>query len=101
MVVRMRSTRSHTGNRRSHHGIKAPEMAVCKNCGAYHRPHHMCLACGFYKGRMVVDMKAQAAARDARLQAKKAAMKAQAAEEAVAPSEVPEETTPDTTEEKK
>ena len=82
MVVRMRSTRSHTGNRRSHHALKAPTLAVCKNCGAYHRPHHMCLECGFYKGRIVIDMKAQKAARDARLQAKKSMRDAQAGQNA-------------------
>ena len=42
----------------------------------------MCLECGFYNGRMVVDMKAQKASRDARIQAKKSAIKAQAAQAA-------------------
>jgi hypothetical protein len=31
----------------------------------------MCLECGFYKGRMVVDMAAKKKAREARLQAKR------------------------------
>lgn len=78
MVVRMRSTRSHTGNRRSHHALKNPEMAVCKNCGAYHRPHHMCLECGFYKGRVVIDLKAQKQAREERLQTKRSMREAEA-----------------------
>lgn len=72
MVVRMRSTRSHTGNRRSHHALKAGHFVVCKNCGEQHVPHNMCLACGFYKGRVVIDMKAKQKARDNKLQAKKA-----------------------------
>ena len=59
MVIRMRHTRSHTKNRRSHHALKAPALAVCSNCGAKHRPHHMCLECGWYKGRQVMDLKAQ------------------------------------------
>ena len=80
MVVRMRHTRSHTANRRSHHGLKSPEMAVCKNCGAMHRPHHMCLACGFYKGRVVIDLAAKAKARTERMQAKREAIKAQQGE---------------------
>ena len=80
MVVRMRSTRSHTGNRRSHHALKAPNLAVCTNCGAYYKPHHMCLECGFYKGRVVIDMKAKKAAREERIEAKKAMMSAQAAQ---------------------
>ncbi|MCB9815043.1 50S ribosomal protein L32 [Candidatus Nomurabacteria bacterium] len=77
MVIRMRHTRAHTANRRSHHALKAPTLAVCSNCGAKHRPHHMCLDCGFYKGRMVVDMSAKKKAREERLQAKKEAIQAQ------------------------
>lgn len=86
MVVRMRHTRSHTANRRSHHALKSPEMAVCKNCGAMHRPHHMCLACGFYNGRVVIDMKAKADARAARMAAKREAIRADAGQ----PAETPE-----------
>lgn len=86
MVVRMRHTRSHSANRRSHHALKSPEMAVCKNCGAMHRPHHMCLACGFYNGRIVIDMKAKAEARAARMTAKREAIRAEAGLPAEAPA---------------
>ncbi len=73
MVVRMRHTRSHTANRRSHHGLKAPALSVCKNCGASHRPHHMCLDCGFYNGRVVIDLSAKKKDREARIKAKQEA----------------------------
>jgi len=76
MVIRMRHTRAHTANRRSHHALKAPTLAICSNCEAKHRPHHMCQECGFYKGRLVIDMKAKSDARGARMQAKKDAIKA-------------------------
>ena len=82
MVVRMRHTRAHTANRRSHHALKAPNLAVCKNCGASHRPHHMCLECGFYKGRQVMDLKAKKDAREDRLKAKREAINGQASESA-------------------
>jgi large subunit ribosomal protein L32 len=75
MVIRMRHTRGHTANRRSHHALKAPTLSACQNCGALHRPHHMCLDCGFYNGKMVVDMKAKKEARDARMNAKREAIK--------------------------
>jgi large subunit ribosomal protein L32 len=75
MVIRMRHTRAHTKNRRSHHGLTAPTLATCSNCGSHHRPHHMCLDCGFYKGRVVIDMKAKTEKRDARMTAKKEAIK--------------------------
>jgi len=69
----MRHTSGHSANRRSHHALATPTLSVCKNCGAKHRPHHMCLDCGHYNGKMVVDMKAKKEAREARLAAKKEA----------------------------
>lgn len=102
MVIRMRHTRSHSKNRRSHHALKQPTMAVCSNCGAHHRPHHMCLECGFYKGRQVMDLKAQKDKREARMKAKREAIKAQT--ESIAPTEadaVAEAGPTENTEEKK
>lgn len=61
MVVRMRSTRSHTGNRRSHHALGAVRLSICKECGAKYVNHTMCANCGKYKGRIIVDMTAELA----------------------------------------
>lgn len=93
MVNHMRHTRAHTANRRSHHALKAPTLAACSNCGAMHRPHHMCLECGFYKGRQVIDLAAEKKKRDERMQAKREAIRSMAATEAEAVSkeEVKEE----------
>lgn len=66
----MRHTRAHTGNRRSHHALKADNLAKCSHCGESHRPHHMCLNCGFYNGRQVMDLTSIKAKRDARIKAK-------------------------------
>ncbi|HEY0964543.1 MAG TPA: 50S ribosomal protein L32, partial [Candidatus Paceibacterota bacterium] len=60
---------------------------VCQNCGAKHRPHHMCLDCGHYNGRQVVDLAEKKKAREARMSAKREAIRSQAGL-----SEVPEET---------
>lgn len=81
MVIRMRHTRSHTANRRAHHALTSPELAVCKNCGGHHRPHHMCLNCGYYKGRVVIDLAAKKKDREARILAKKEAIQGQAVEQ--------------------
>ncbi len=54
MVVRMRSTRSHTGNRRSHHALKAP--AISKQDGVVHMRHRASLVTGKYKGIVVIDV---------------------------------------------
>ncbi len=60
MVVRMRHTRAHTANRRSHHALKAANVVACKNCGAMKTPHHICDACGYYRGKKVLDVKVKA-----------------------------------------
>jgi len=61
MVVRMRHTRAHTGNRRSHHALKGAKLQGCPNCGAMIQSHIACDACGVYKGRVVRKVKAKVA----------------------------------------
>lgn len=60
MVVRMRHTRAHTANRRSHHALKAANLVECKNCKALKASHHVCDACGFYRGKKVITVKTKA-----------------------------------------
>lgn len=71
----MRHTRAHSANRRSHHAIKAEALSKCTHCGASRRPHHMCLECGYYNGRQVMDLTAEKAKRDARIKAKQERIK--------------------------
>lgn len=59
MVVRMRHTRAHTANRRSHHALKASNIVACKSCGAMKVPHRVCDACGMYRGKKVINIKAK------------------------------------------
>lgn len=56
MVVRMRHTKSHTANRRSHHALKVARFETCPKCSAKHLMHRVCVNCGNYRGRMVVDV---------------------------------------------
>ncbi|MBP6904741.1 MAG: 50S ribosomal protein L32 [Candidatus Pacebacteria bacterium] len=51
MVVRMRHTRAHTANRRSHHALKAPALSTDKT-GTVHLRHRASID-GMYKGRQV------------------------------------------------
>lgn len=55
MVVRMRHTRAHTRNRRSHHALEAVKTSVCQNCKKSHIRHRACENCGQYKGVEVID----------------------------------------------
>lgn len=91
MVIRMRHTRAHSANRRSHHALKTPGLVACSHCGAMHRPHHMCLECGYYNGRQVMDLEAQKQKRIARMHAKKELVRSQATSEATQTPEAAEE----------
>ena len=58
MVVRMRHTRSHTNNRRSHHKLKNPALAKDEQGNAYLR-HRASPTTGVYRGRKVIDLNAR------------------------------------------
>jgi len=66
----MRHTRSHTGNRRSHHALKGTRFSVCENCSGNYIKHHACESCGKYKGRQVLDVNARIAKMEKRKKAK-------------------------------
>ena len=74
MVVRMRHTRAHTANRRSHHALKAKTLATCE-CGAVRVSHRACASCGRYRGRVVVDVAAKAQAKTTKKAKKEAVQK--------------------------
>lgn len=56
MVVRMRHTRAHTKNRRSHHRAPSASIVVDKETGVSHMRHRVSLDTGMYKGRQVLNV---------------------------------------------
>ena len=59
MVVRMRHTKSATGQRRSHHALFEKAISTCTHCSQAILPHTICQNCGYYKGRQVIDVLAK------------------------------------------
>ncbi len=58
MVVRMRHTRSHTKNRRSHHALSKPALSKDES-GNAHLRHRASAVTGSYRGRKVLDLSAK------------------------------------------
>lgn len=82
MSVRMRSNKSHTGNRRAHHRVSEARLSVCDKCGADHVRHQMCPKCGVYRGREVIDVKSAFEKKEAKRKAKKEMIRGGAPSEA-------------------
>lgn len=54
MVVRMRHTRAHSANRRSHHALAGTRLTTSKE-GVVHPRHKILLDGSMYRGRTVMD----------------------------------------------
>ncbi|HKV39970.1 MAG TPA: 50S ribosomal protein L32 [Blastocatellia bacterium] len=48
-------SKSRTGKRRAHDHLADPGVSRCPNCGEPRLPHRVCLKCGFYGGRLVLE----------------------------------------------
>jgi large subunit ribosomal protein L32 len=57
-VQKSRKTPSKRGMRRSHDALKKPTLSIEPTSGETHRRHHIS-ADGFYRGRKVIDSKAE------------------------------------------
>ncbi len=56
MSVRMRHTREHTRNRRSHHALSEVSLTRDKKTGAPARRHRVSPITGMYKGKQILDV---------------------------------------------
>ena len=55
-VPKKRASKARTRRRHSINGrLTVANLAVCDNCGASKLPHRVCLKCGFYRGKQVVE----------------------------------------------
>jgi large subunit ribosomal protein L32 len=53
-VPKRKTSKSRRNNRRSHHARELPAMSVDKKTKSVHRPHHVDLATGFYRGKQIL-----------------------------------------------
>lgn len=58
MSVRMRHTRSHTRNRRSHHALTENGSVIDKETGNLRQPHRLDEVTGMYRGKQIAAPKA-------------------------------------------
>ncbi len=59
MVVRMRHTRGHTRNRRSHHKAEHATLTTDTVTNSTHQRHRVDMVTGMYRGRSYIDVVAQ------------------------------------------
>jgi large subunit ribosomal protein L32 len=50
-------SKSRRDKRRTHQKIKPLNVVRCSQCNEPKLPHHVCLSCGTYKGREVIEIK--------------------------------------------
>lgn len=58
MSIRMRHTRGHTNNRRSHHALKNTNIVADKESGNLRLPHRLDETTGMYRGKQIAPAKA-------------------------------------------
>ena len=54
-----RVSKQRRDKRRTHDVAVVPTLATCSNCGATIMYHRVCPECGFYRGRQIIEKKAE------------------------------------------
>jgi len=57
-VPKRKQSKSRRDKRRANYKLSEPAKSICPECGAIKQPHRVCLACGTYKGRKVIEVEA-------------------------------------------
>ena len=83
-VPKKRHTKGSRNQRRSHLFIEKQNLKTCEKCGKPAMPHIVCPACGFYKGKEVVDVMAKTNRKQKLAKAQEAKREAKQPKEAAA-----------------
>ncbi|MBL7177744.1 MAG: 50S ribosomal protein L32 [Desulfobacteraceae bacterium] len=54
-VPKQKKSKSKRDMRRSHDHIKMPTVSSCPQCNEPVLPHHVCLQCGTYRGKSIIE----------------------------------------------
>jgi len=58
-VPKRKTSKAKTRSRRANHDrMTLPQVAICDNCGADMIPHRACPSCGWYNGRVAIEIQA-------------------------------------------
>ncbi|MDP3996112.1 MAG: 50S ribosomal protein L32 [bacterium] len=55
----MRHTRGQSRSRRSHHSLESVRTGLCSDCKMPKIRHAVCLNCGKYRGKQIIDVQAE------------------------------------------
>lgn len=58
-IPKSHHTKSRVRRRRSHIALKTPALVGCARCGKQIVSHRVCPNCGYYKGRMILNVLAK------------------------------------------
>jgi large subunit ribosomal protein L32 len=56
---RRRHSRARGRRRRTHWKLTTLQLSACPQCKAPKRPHRICPSCGYYDGRLALDLEAK------------------------------------------
>ena len=56
-VPKRRVSHARQGERRAHLALSVPQLVECDHCHEPKLPHHVCPNCGYYQGRLAVELK--------------------------------------------
>lgn len=55
-LPKRRHSQTRGRKRRTHYKAATPPLAICPNCSSAVLPHRVCIKCGHYKGRKVMEV---------------------------------------------
>jgi large subunit ribosomal protein L32 len=58
-LPKRKRSKSRVGTHRAHQAISLPHLVECPHCHRPMRTHHVCPACGYYRGRDVLGVEAE------------------------------------------